>query len=147
MRIVSQPDGHGAVDGAPEGASPRSISSPLLEISNATVRLYKAAFGRGPTHARARFAGTDSLLVLLQDTMTVPERKLAALGEHERLRAHRLLLHQVIEDEIRAVVEEALGRRTLSVISGLDTARDVAVEVVLLAPAPHEQVSEIPSQG
>jgi uncharacterized protein YbcI len=134
MRIVPYPDPHAAGD----GADPRSGSnSPLLEISNATVRLYKSAFGRGPTHARARFAGTDTLVVLLQDTMTVSERRLAALGEHERLRAHRLLLHKVIEDEIRAVVEKVLERPTLSLISGLDTERDVAAEVLLLAPAPN----------
>ena len=133
MRIVPNPE-----SGVPfDGAAPRAASSsPLLEISNATVRLYKAAFGRGPTHARARFAGTDTLVVLLQDTLTVSERKLVAMGEHERLRTHRLLLHKVLEDEIRAVVEEILGRPTLSLISGLDTERDVAAEVVLLAPAP-----------
>lgn len=133
MRILSAPD-ESASSGPAEARA--SSSSPLLEISNATVRLYKAAFGRGPTHARARFAGTDTLVVLLQDTMTVSERRLAALGEHERLRAHRLLLHKVIEDEIRAVVEEVLERPTLSLISGLDTERDVAAEVLLLAPVP-----------
>jgi uncharacterized protein YbcI len=117
--------------------APSAPSSPLLEIANATVRLYKSAFGRGPTHARARFAGSDTLVILLQDTMTVPERRLAALGEHEPLRAHRLLLHATVEDEIRAMVEEILERPTLSVISGLDTERDVAAEVVVLAPAPH----------
>ena len=133
MRILSGP-GDGASDG---GTEPRAgSSSPLLEISNATVRLYKAAFGRGPTHARARFAGPDTLVVLLQDTMTVSERRLAALGEHERLRAHRLLLHKVVEDEIRAVVEDVLERPTLSLISGLDTERDIAAEVLVLAPIP-----------
>ncbi len=131
MRIVPHPDGDGGVD----GAAPRSIStSPLLEISNATVRLYKAAFGRGPTHARARYAGSEILVVLLQDTMTTSERRLAALGEHERLRAHRLLLHKVVEGEIRAVVERILQRPTLTLISGIDTHRDVATEVILLAP-------------
>jgi uncharacterized protein YbcI len=120
-----------------DGAEPRRVSSsPLLEISNATVRLYKAALGRGPTHARARFAGSETLVVLLQDTLTVSERRLAALGEHERLRADRGLLHKVVEDEIRAVVEEILERPTLSLISGIDTHRDVAAEVVLLAPVP-----------
>lgn len=133
MRMLPHPD-----SGAPnDGSEPRGGSgSPLLEISNATVRLYKAAFGRGPTHARARFAGTDTLVVLLQETMTVAERKLAALGDHERLRAHRLLLHQAIEGEIRAMVEEILERPTLSLITGIDTRRDVASEVILLAPLP-----------
>jgi uncharacterized protein YbcI len=143
VRILPNPDSGASRD----GSEPRSLSSsPLLEISNATVRLYKAAFGRGPTHARARFAGTDTLVVLLQDTMTVSERKLVALGEHERLRAHRLLLHKVVEDEIRAVVEKALQRPTLSLISGLDTHRDVAAEVILLAPVP-DLGPDAPSPG
>lgn len=138
MRIVPSPGGESPV----YGAEPRSISSsPLLEICNATVRLYKTAFGRGPTHARARYAGPETLVVLLQDTMTPAERQLAALGEHERLRAHRLLLHTVIEDEIRSVVERILERSTLSLISGFDTQRDVAAEVILLAPAPEDNLS------
>jgi len=114
-------------------------SSPLLEISNATVRLYKAAFGRGPTHARARFAGPDTLVVLLQDTLTVSERRLVEVGEHERLRAHRLLLHQTVETEIRAIIEQTLGRSITSLICGLDPQRDIAVEVAVLAPATHAE--------
>lgn len=111
-------------------------ASPLLEISNATVRIYKTAFGRGPTRARTRFAGTDTLVVLLQDTMTISERRLAALGEHERLREHRLVLHEALGPQVRAVVERILGRPTLGVISGIDTHRDLAVEVITLAPVP-----------
>ena len=110
--------------------------SPLLEISNATVRLYKETFGRGPTHSRARFAGTDTLVVLLQEAMTVSERKLVALGEHEHVREHRLLVHHTVEDELRAIVERILSRRTLALISGIDTSCDVAAEVFVLSPAP-----------
>ena len=43
----------------------------MLQISNAMVRLYKEAYGRGPTKARALFAGPDTLVVLLEDSMTV----------------------------------------------------------------------------
>lgn len=144
MRIVPDPQSAAPfVESAPRAAS----SSPLLDISNAIVRLYKAAFGRGPTHARARFAGADTLVVLLQDTLTVSERNLVALGEHERLRTHRLLLRKVVEDEIRAVVEEILERPTLSLITGLDTERDVAAEVVLLAPSPHADGEAAPEDS
>ena len=124
------------LDGTPGLGPPVRASSPLLEVSNATVRLYKAAFGRGPTHARSRFAGPDMVVVLLQETLTVSERKLAALGEHGRLREHRLLLHQVVEPEIRAAVERILERTTVGLITGIDTHRDVAVEVITLAPVP-----------
>ena len=117
-----------------------AMSSPLLGIANATVRLYKSTFGRGPTRARARFAGPDTLVVLMQDTMTVSERTLAALGEHERLRHQRLVRHAAVEGEMRAVVEHTLGRQTLALISGIDIPRDVVAEVFVLAPTSDSDV-------
>jgi uncharacterized protein YbcI len=123
VRITSD-DGAGATIG----------SNPLLVISNAMVHLYKTAFGRGPTVARARFAGADLLVVILQDTMTVSERRLVSLGQHGRLREHRLLLHDTVADEMRSAVEAVLGRPTLALVSGIDTHRDIAVETFLLGP-------------
>jgi uncharacterized protein YbcI len=113
--------------------------SPMLEISNAMVRLYKEAFGRGPTKARAQFAGADTLVVVLENSLTVAERNLVALGEHQRLREARLFFQYALEDQFRAIVEEALGRRTVAFVSGLDTARDVAIEVFTLEPASVEE--------
>jgi uncharacterized protein YbcI len=138
--------------GAPDGVKPEVVpmtisrdggphtptaASPLLEIANAMVHLYKVALGRGPTHARARFAGADLVVVVLQDTMTVSERRLAAVGQHERLREHRLLLRDVVADEMRGAVERVLGRPTLALIGGIDTHHDVAVETFLLTPPLH----------
>jgi uncharacterized protein YbcI len=108
--------------------------SPLLEISNALVRLYKDAFGRGPTKARAMFAGPDTLVVILENSMTVAERNLAAMDEHARLREGRLFIQYALEDEFRAIVERALGRRSLAFISGIDTRRDISVEIFTLEP-------------
>jgi uncharacterized protein YbcI len=119
------------------GPETPTAMSPLLEIANAIVHLYKVALGRGPTHARARFAGADLLVVVLQDTMTVGERRLAGMGQHERLREHRLLLRDAVTDEMRGVVERVLGRPTLALIGGIDTNHDVAVETFLLAPPLH----------
>lgn len=109
--------------------------SPMLEISNAMVRLYKEAFGRGPTKARAQFAGPDTLVVVLEHSLTVAERNLVAMGEHQRLREARLFFQYALEDQFRAIVEQALGRRTVAFISGIDTTRDVAMEVFTLEPA------------
>lgn len=111
-------------------------SSPLLEISNVMVRLYKDAFGRGPTKARARFSGTDTLIVLLEDTMTVAERRLAALGEYGRVREHRLFLQLAFEDLKRSEVERILARRTLAWVCGMDPHRDLAAEIFTLEPSP-----------
>lgn len=59
-------------------------------MSNETVRLFKEHFGRGPTKARTEWAGPDVLVVVLEDTLTPAERKLAEMGEHERLRETRM---------------------------------------------------------
>jgi uncharacterized protein YbcI len=109
-------------------------TNPLLEIANATVHLYKQTFGRGPTHARARFAGSDTLVVLLQDTMTVNEGMLAALGEHNRVREQRALVRRGLEEELRLVIERILARQTVAAMNGIDTHRDTAAEVFVLAP-------------
>lgn len=112
--------------------------SPMLEISNAMVRLYKEAFGRGPTKARAQFAGPDTLVVILENSLTVAERNLVAMAEHQRLREARLFFQYALEDQFREIVEHALGRRTVAFISGIDTARDVAMEVFTLEPSGEE---------
>jgi uncharacterized protein YbcI len=115
--------------------------SPMLEISNAMVGLYKEAFGRGPTKARAQFAGPDTLVVILEASLTVAERNLVAMGEHQRLREARLFFQYALENQFRAIVEEALGRRTLAFVSGIDTRRDVAIEVFTLEPAAEDGAS------
>ena len=108
--------------------------SPLLEISTAMVGLYKEAFGRGPTKARARFAGYDTLLVTLESTLTVAERNLVAMGEHRRLRQTRMFLSDSLEDQFRAIVEQALGRKTLAFVNAIDPVRDVTINFFTLEP-------------
>ena len=94
----------------------------------------KEAFGRGPTKARAQFAGHDTLLVTLESSLTVAERNLVAMGEDQRLREARLFLSYALEDQFRAIVEQALGRKTLAFVSGIDTARDVTIKLFTLEP-------------
>jgi uncharacterized protein YbcI len=117
--------------------------SPMLEIANAMVRLYKEAFGRGPTKARAQFAGQDTLVVILENSLTVAERNLVAMEEHQRLREARLFFQYALEEQFRAIVEQALGRRTVAFVSGMDTARDVAMEVFTLEPASDDQTADV----
>jgi uncharacterized protein YbcI len=127
-----------AVDGdADTNIASEKSRSPLLQISNAMVRLYKEAFGRGPTKARAQFAGPDILVVILEDSMTVVERNLAALDQHERLRESRLFFQHALESEFRAIIEQILGRRTVAFISGIDPRHDVSVELFTLVPQAH----------
>lgn len=127
-----------AVSAAVTPASPPNGQSPMLEISNAMVRLHKRAFGRGPTKASAQFAGADILIVLLADTMTIAERNLLALGENGRLREQRLFLEHALEDEMRSLVERILNRRTIAFVPGIDPHHDVAAVMFTLEPNPEE---------
>ena len=134
MRI--QEDMSSSVDEREQhSALPVMDRSPMLEISNAMVRLYKEAFGRGPTKARTEFSGPDTLVVILESSLTVAERNLVAMGEDQRLREARLFFQYALEDQFRAIVEQALGRRTVAFISGIDPRRDVATELFTLEPA------------
>lgn len=113
---------------------PEPAGTATLEIANGMVQAYKEVLGRGPTKTRVMFAGADTLVVVLEDTLTAPERTLASVGEDGRLREHRLFLTSTAEDQFRSIIEGALGRRTLAYVSGFDIHRDVAVEVFTLEP-------------
>jgi uncharacterized protein YbcI len=122
-----------ATQSPPERERP---ATPTLEIANAVVHTYKELLGRGPTKARALFAGDDVLLVVLEDTMTVQERNLASVGEERRLLDQRLFLISTAEDQFRSIIEAVVGRRTVARVSGFDIHRDVAVETFTLEPEP-----------
>lgn len=106
----------------------------LAAISNAMVRLYKEQYGRGPTRARTEWAGPDQIVVTLEETLTLAERRLAELGEHQRLRDHRTFFQYATQAEYAAIIEELTGRRVRAFVSGVDTRADVACEVFLLEP-------------
>jgi len=106
----------------------------LAEMSRAMVRIYKDQFGRGPTKARSDFAGPDAVICTLEDSFTPAERKLAEMGEHQRLRDTRLYFQHATKDEFCSVVEQLLERKVRAFISGVDTGTDVSAEVFILEP-------------
>jgi uncharacterized protein YbcI len=116
-------------------------SSVRAEISREIVRIYKEQFGRGPTKARTDFAGPDLVVCTLESSLTPVERRLAELGEHQRLRDTRLYFQHATETEFRQVVERILGRRVRGFISGLDTIEDISAEIFYMEPAAQEQGS------
>lgn len=106
--------------------------SKLAEISREMVRLYKVQFGRGPTRARSDFAGPDLIICTLEDTLTPAEKRMAQLGDHQRLRDLRLYFQHATEDQFCEIIERVLGRKVRAFISGMDTSKDVAAELFYL---------------
>ena len=109
--------------------------SVLMQVANEMVRLFKEQFGRGPTAARAAWAGPDVLTVVLEETLTPAERNLARMGEHERLRETRMYFQYATVREFCEPVERITGRKVRAFVSGIDTEADgLAVETFVLHP-------------
>lgn len=117
-----------------EGADP--TYSVRADISREMVRLYKEQFGRGPTRARTEFAGPDIVISTLEDSLTPAERRMAEMGEEQRLRDTRTFFQHATEKDFCAVIERLLKRKVRAFVSGIDTARDVSAEVFYLEAAP-----------
>jgi uncharacterized protein YbcI len=115
-----------------DGGPPSKGRGVLQELSNEMVRIYKQIFGRGPTRAHADWAGRDALLCTLEDSLTPAERKMAEIGEHQRLRDTRMFFQHVCEADFRASVEQITGRKVRAFVSGIDTDQDVSSEVFYL---------------
>lgn len=120
---------------APPAEEPRERSENIrTEISREMVRLYKEQFGRGPTKARTDFATPDLVICTLEKSLTPAEHKLAALGEHQRLRDTRTFFQHATADDFCSIIERTLGRKVRAFVSGMDTEQDVASEVFYLQP-------------
>lgn len=108
--------------------------SMLMQMSNEMVRLYKTHFGRGPTKVRTNWAGPDTLISTLENSLTPAERKMEAMGEHQRLRDTRMFFQYASETEFREIVERLTGREVWAFVSGIDTGQDVSSEIFHLKP-------------
>ena len=106
----------------------------LQELSNEMVRLYKDLFGRGPTKARTNYAGPDTLVSTLENSLTPAERNMLDLGEHQRVREIRMFFQHASDAEFTGTVEEITGRKVWAFVSGVDTDKDVSSEIFYLEP-------------
>jgi uncharacterized protein YbcI len=127
-----------------EAQTRESDRSLLPALAGEMMRLFKEQFGRGPTRARAEWAGRDALVVMLEDTLTPAERNMAAMGELGRLRETRMFFQYASVRELCEPVERLTGRKVRAFISGLDPAADgMASELFVLHPEDYDGPSRI----
>jgi uncharacterized protein YbcI len=110
------------------------VTSPLTAIANAMVRLHKEQFGRGPTSARANFAGPDTLVCVLEDALLPAERKMAEMGDHQRVRESRMAFQVATADQFVAAVEQIVGREVRAFSSATDVTNNVIFENFVFQP-------------
>jgi Na+-translocating membrane potential-generating system (MpsC) len=73
----------------------------LQKLTNSMVRLYKELFGRGPTKARTNYAGPDTLVATIENSLTPAERSMLDLGEHQRVREIRMFFQHASDTEFK----------------------------------------------
>jgi uncharacterized protein YbcI len=120
--------------GQPSMRHPDRDGLELQEITNAMVQIYKELFGRGPTKARTNYAGPDTLVATIRNSLTPAEQAMLDLGEHQRVREIRMFFQHASESDFTQTVERITGRKVWAFVSGVDTARDVSAEVFYLEP-------------
>jgi uncharacterized protein YbcI len=103
------------------------------EINNGAVQVLRDYTGRGPTKART-VIDHDSVTVLLGDTLTSGERRLAESGKAEHVLNNRHEFQRLMRDDLVKVVEDALGRKVIAFMSTNHIDPDMAVEVFVLEP-------------
>jgi uncharacterized protein YbcI len=107
----------------------------LAAVSNAMVALHKEQFGRGPTNARSYFAGPDALVCVLDDALLPAERKMAEMGEEQRVRESRAAFQAATTVEFVRVVEEIVHRKVRAFASATDVLQNVVFENFAFEPA------------
>jgi uncharacterized protein YbcI len=107
--------------------------SPNAEISRSAVQLLRDFTGRGPTRARTTI-NTESVMIVLGDTLTKGERRLAESGKAERVLELRHDFQLVMRDDLVGIVERALGRKVIAFMSDNHLDPDLAVEIFILEP-------------
>jgi uncharacterized protein YbcI len=128
--MQGETDGTAPVEG--ETSAALDHTRMLRTISRAIVELYKEQFGRGPETVSSRFAGPDTLITLLGNTLTPVERSMRDMGEAQRLRDIRMMFQYATEAKFRSIVEETTGRPVVAFMSGIDVHNDVSCEVFTL---------------
>jgi uncharacterized protein YbcI len=102
-------------------------------ISTAAVQLLHEYTGRGPTKAKT-LINDDVVTVLLTDTLTKGERKLADSGRADRVLQLRHDYQLAMREDLIALVERQLDRKVAAFMSQNHIDPDLAVEVFVLQP-------------
>jgi uncharacterized protein YbcI len=103
-------------------------------ISNGAVRLLHEYTGRGPTKARTT-VNTDSVMILLGDTLTKGEKTLVEKGDGAAVLQMRHRFQEAMQQDLTALVETETGRQVIAFMSSNHIDPDMGVEVFVLEPS------------
>jgi uncharacterized protein YbcI len=102
-------------------------------ISTRTVQILHDYTGRGPTKAHT-IINRDSVIVVLQDTLTKGERSLVEAGREQEVLGTRKAYQEMMREDLTNLVEQSLERPVIAFLSDNHANPDIGVEFFLLAP-------------
>src|SRR5215210_4231472 len=102
-------------------------------LNRGPVRVLREYTGRGPTKARS-VIDHNSVTILLGDTLTPGERRLAESGRAEHVLNNRHEFQRLMRDDLVKLVEDTLDRKVIAFMSTNHIDPDMAVEVFVLEP-------------
>jgi len=111
--------------------SPRTTAQ--LALNELVARAFRDVTGRGATRVRA-VIGQDTVMLLLEDTLTKGEQSLARLGRHAEVHAIRRAFQEEMSDRLSRGVEQIMGRPVLAFLSANSVDPDYAAEIFVLGP-------------
>ena len=117
--------------------SQRPTGQALAAISNGLVQLHTRFYGKGPIKAKTH-AVDDTIVSVLWNGFTTVEVTLIDQGKGETVADFRRTFQAAMDDQFRAVVEQATGRRVIAYMSQVSVSPNVAVELFLLDPKESE---------
>jgi uncharacterized protein YbcI len=107
--------------------------STAAAISTGVVGVVHEYTGRGPTKARTTI-DQNTVVVMMGDTLTKSERKLAEDGKSDLVYEIRHQFQGTMRDDLIDVVETALGRKVIAFMSANHLDPDLAAEIFVLQP-------------
>jgi len=122
---MTHPDEHVARDDGTVSAA----------VSNAVVGLVRQYTGRGPTKARTSIS-RDLVSVVMADTLTKAERRLADDGKADLVLQIRHEFQKTMREDLVAAVETITQREVVAFMSDNHIDPDMAVESFVLRPEP-----------
>ncbi|MGH2762478.1 MAG: Na-translocating system protein MpsC family protein [Thermoleophilaceae bacterium] len=105
----------------------------LADISRALVQVYKECYGKGPTKART-YMSDDLVVCLLEGGFNKSEQTLRDAGRGAVVAEQREAFQEVLRKRFVDTVEELVGRRVATFISGVDLESETSAELFVLEP-------------
>ena len=101
------------------------------EIGARVAEMHGHYYGRPPSSHLA-YVLPEIVVVILEETFTPAELVLIKRGEAQEVQEIRRRFQRVMEDEFRAVVEQATGSQVRAFISDVHLEAHVSVEIFLI---------------